>query len=102
MNETTTTTTTTNTTTKPIEDDFTQSVYNISMDAMVMAFALAVALAWNTAIKYAIQKYWKTANSISMHFIYAISITIVFAVSIIIAKKQLGYRKDLGFSIVGV
>lgn len=88
-----------------LNSEFAQSVYNISLDAMRMAFALAVALAWNTAIKYTIQKFWRFNNdTFLMHLLYAVVITIVFAALILFAQKRLNYVRDgkVNYAVVGM
>lgn len=82
---------------KSLQSDFSKSVYSIMLDSIRMALALAVALAWNNAIKYTISKIWKSdnANSLIMRFVYAIVITIIFATLLLFARNKLNYEYDV-------
>ncbi len=88
-----------------LQSDFAKSASNITLDSIKMALALVVALAWNTAIKYAINMLWKyDNNNLIMHLIYAVVVTIAFVCYIIFAQKKLGYTGDakVQYAVVGM
>ena len=90
---------------KIIQSDFSKSVGNITLDSIKMALALVVALAWNTAIKYLINKLWQyDNNNLIMHLIYAVIVTILFVAFIFIAQKKLNYNGDakIQYAVVGM
>ena len=90
---------------KIVQSDFTKSVGNITLDSIKMALALVVALAWNTAIKYLINKLWQyDNNNLIMHLIYAVIVTILFVAFIFIAKNKLNYEGDakIQYAVVGM
>jgi uncharacterized membrane protein len=75
---------------EPVADtkEFMSSVYNISMESIQMALSLTVALAWYAVIKGAINKIWvDRADKLWAHFIYAILITGILVVVLMIMKK---------------
>ena len=88
-----------------VQSDFSKSVGNITLDSIKMALALVVALAWNTAIKYLINKLWQyDNNNLIMHLIYAVIVTILFVAFIFIAQKKLNYKGDakIQYAVVGM
>ena len=90
---------------KIVQSDFSKSVGNITLDSIKMALALVVALAWNTAIKYLINKLWRyDNNNLIMHLIYAVVITILFVAFIFFAQKKLNYKGDakIQYAVVGM
>lgn len=69
------------------------SVYDTSMTSISMALALTAALAWNDLIKHIIGSYVRIErNSIVYFLIYAIIVTILFAVVHSIIKKYAGAK----------
>jgi uncharacterized membrane protein len=70
--------------------EFMSSVYSISIDSIQMALSLTVALAWYAVIKGAINKIWvDRADKLWAHFIYAIIITAVLVLVLMLMKKIL-------------
>lgn len=69
------------------------SVYDTSMTCIIMALALTAALAWNDLIKCAITTYVgvgnKAGSGITYHFVYAILVTILFAIIYSVFKRWL-------------
>ena len=83
--------------TQMFKSDFANSVFSISLDGIRMAFALAVALSWNTVVKKMISyffKYKDESERIWAHVIYAIALTVVFALLLVIFKKFLKYENN--------
>jgi hypothetical protein len=68
------------------------SVYDTSMISITMALALTVALAWNDLIKHIMDKFFirNSGNNFVHYLIYAIFITVIFAVIQNIMKKWIG------------
>ncbi|MCL2318254.1 MAG: DUF5654 family protein [Methanomassiliicoccaceae archaeon] len=52
------------------------------------AFGLVAALAWNTAIKAAIDEIFQKENDLMGYFVYAILVTILAVIMIIIIARQ--------------
>lgn len=78
---------------EPIEKskEFVSTVYNMSLDAVQMALALTVALAWYSFVKGGIREIWKSrSDSVWASGVFAIIVTIIFAVVIYIIKNVLG------------
>ncbi|MDR0777928.1 MAG: DUF5654 family protein [Methanomassiliicoccaceae archaeon] len=62
---------------------------------MTAAFGMIAALAWNTAIKALIDEvFGTTGNALLPLFVYAIIITIIAVICIIIISRSLGKLKE--------
>ena len=89
---------------KIIKSDFAKSVYNISLDSIMLAFALVIAMMFYTAIKGTINHFFKfETQNVLMKFIFAIILTIVFVGVSTILKNKFGYEasKDkVNYSVI--
>jgi len=61
---------------------------------MTAAFGMIAALAWNEAIKALVGKYFSADDSIVPLLIYAIVVTVVAVVCIIVIARTLGKLRD--------
>ena len=57
------------------------------MKPIITAFGLVVALAWNNAVKNLFNKYYATGEGVLAMFTYAIVITIIVLITILILEK---------------
>ncbi|MCL2785782.1 MAG: DUF5654 family protein [Methanomassiliicoccaceae archaeon] len=61
---------------------------------MTAAFGMIAALAWNEAIKALVAKYFAADDSIVPLLVYAIVVTIIAVICIIIIARTIGKLKD--------
>jgi len=61
---------------------------------MTAAFGMIAALAWNTAIKTLIDEYFAYGSTVVPLFIYAIFITILAVICIVLIARTLGKLKE--------
>ena len=61
---------------------------------MTAAFGMIAALAWNEAIKALVAKYYTADDSVIPLLIYAIVITVIAVLCIILIARTLGKLKD--------
>jgi hypothetical protein len=83
---------------EPVEEvrSVLQSVYTISLDSIQMALALVVALAWYAFVKHLIAwaypKQLSGAKDWQMLGLFAVVMTLVFAVAIVVMQRVLKAR----------
>ena len=61
---------------------------------MTAAFGMIAALAWNTAIKTLIDEYFDAGSTLVPLFVYAIFITILAVICIVLIARSLGKLKE--------
>ena len=61
---------------------------------MTAAFGMIAALAWNQAIKALVDKFFDTEDALIPLFIYALIITVIAVICIILIARTLGKLKD--------
>jgi len=61
---------------------------------MTAAFGMVAALAWNTAISEVIRQYYCPENQVIPLLIYAVVVTVVAVICIVIIARSLGKLKD--------
>jgi uncharacterized membrane protein YidH (DUF202 family) len=61
---------------------------------MTAAFGMIAALAWNEAIKALVSKYFSPEDSVVPLIIYAIVITVIAVICIIVIARTLGRLRD--------
>ena len=61
---------------------------------MTAAFGMIAALAWNTAIKTLIDEIFDTGDTIIPLFVYAIIITVIAVICILLIARTLGRLKE--------
>lgn len=75
--------------------DVITQVYNTSISGIEMALALTVALAWYSFVKVSIQNIYPTkfkGETWWMYLLFAVIITVIFAVVIFAMKKYMNYN----------
>jgi hypothetical protein len=89
---------------KVITSDFAKSVYNISLDSMMLAFALVIAMMFYTAIKGTINYFFKfDKQNILMKYIFAIILTIIFVGMSSFLKYKFNYNTPhkINYAVTG-
>ena len=71
-------------------EDFLQDTYSTTLNSMNTAFGLATALAWNEAIKSLIQNLLPKGSGHTQLLMYAVFVTILYVVFMMIASKKQG------------
>ena len=61
---------------------------------MTAAFGMIAALAWNTAIKAFIDEYFASGSTVVPLFVYAVFITVVAVICIVLIARTLGRLKE--------
>jgi hypothetical protein len=61
---------------------------------MTAAFGMIAALAWNEAIKYAVHEVFGDSNALVPLFVYAVIVTILAVICIILIARSLGKLRD--------
>jgi len=61
---------------------------------MTAAFGMIAALAWNEAIKALVAKYFDTGDELVPMLVYAIIVTIIAVICIILISRTLGRLRD--------
>jgi len=78
-----------------------ESVTNASVNHVNMALALAAALAWNEAVKSIIKTRLSSTNLSNNQVVYALVITVIAALVMVISKRYLSAKahQDIGYVV---